>query len=83
MMLGAGRETKESPIDYQAGMILKKKTGDRVAAGEVIGELFTSQEERLEKAGRHFLESVTIASAMPEKEKLIYARVTEKGIEYL
>ena len=83
MMLGAGRETKESPIDYQAGMILKKKTGDRVAAGEVIGELFTSQEERLEKAGRHFLESVTIASAMPEKEKLIYARVTEAGIEYL
>lgn len=82
MMLGAGRETKDSGIDYQAGIILKKKTGDQVEAGEVIGELFTSQEERLDMAAQHFLESVTIRPSRPLPEKLIYARVTEHGIEY-
>ncbi len=82
MMLGAGRETKDSGIDYQAGIILKKKTGDQVEAGEVIGELFTSQEERLDMAAQHFLESVTIRPSRPLPEKLIYARVTELGVEY-
>ncbi len=37
MILGAGRETKESSLDYSAGFWLKKKTGDYVKKGECIG----------------------------------------------
>lgn len=37
MMLGAGRETKQSTLDYSAGFWLRKKTGDFVEKGECIG----------------------------------------------
>ena len=47
VLLGAGRETKESALDYGAGIILKKKPGDRVARGEVMAVLFASKEELL------------------------------------
>ena len=35
MELGAGREKKEDPIDYSAGIVLRKKVGDFVRKGEV------------------------------------------------
>jgi len=42
MTLGAGRATKDSLIDYSAGIILKKKIGDKVETGECIAELYSS-----------------------------------------
>lgn len=83
MMLGAGRETKESTLDYQAGIILKKKTGDAVKAGEVIAELLTSEEPRIEGARERFLAATVIGDEKPQAEKLVYARVTAQGAERL
>ena len=34
MMLGAGRQTKEDDIDLSVGLVLHKKVGDFVEAGE-------------------------------------------------
>lgn len=42
MMLGAGRETKESEIDLSAGLYLHKKVGDKVEKGEVIATLYSN-----------------------------------------
>lgn len=39
MLLGAGRVSKESPIDLAAGIVLFKKVGDRVAAGEPLATM--------------------------------------------
>ena len=36
VMLGAGRNKKEDTIDYSAGILLRKKYGDRVEAGETM-----------------------------------------------
>lgn len=82
MMLGAGRETKESQLDYLAGIVLKKKTGDKVQEGEVIALLYTSEEWRVQGAAQRFLQSVTFSSEAPASGKLIYARVTSEGSEY-
>lgn len=38
-LVGAGRQTKESPIDPGAGVMLFKKVGDPVEAGETLVEL--------------------------------------------
>ncbi len=83
MMLGAGRETKEDKLDYLAGIILKKKTGDAVRAGEVIAELRASDEALFAGAEGKFLASLTIADEKPQPEPLIYARVTAEGVEYV
>jgi pyrimidine-nucleoside phosphorylase len=48
--LGAGRETKESEIDYGAGILLKKKIGDYVKANEELALLYSNKESNFEKA---------------------------------
>ena len=42
--LGAGRATKDSVIDYSAGIILEKKTGDAVSCGDVVARLYANDE---------------------------------------
>ena len=50
MALGAGRETKESPIDYGAGILLNKKIGDKVKRGEKLATLFSDKKSNFGKA---------------------------------
>lgn len=45
MRLGAGRETLEDSIDMSAGIILRKKVGDYVNAGDIIFEVHTNIED--------------------------------------
>lgn len=80
-MLGAGRETKESAIDYAAGIILHKKTGDAVKKGEVIAKLYAEREELFERAKDTLKAAVTIEAEPAGNEPLIYARVTKDGVE--
>lgn len=44
-ILGAGRETKEDPIDYAVGVVLTKKTGDKVSKGETIAVIHANSEQ--------------------------------------
>ena len=80
-MLGAGRETKDSEIDYTAGIVLKKKTGDSVKAGDVLAVLYTSNDSLFEAAEEKYQQSVVIQAEAPKEEPLIYARVTPNGVE--
>lgn len=81
VVLGAGRETKESPIDFAAGLILHKKFGDEVKKGDVLVTMYTSKEEALEPAKKMYLEATTIGSEPVAKEPLIYARVEKDKVE--
>ena len=80
-LLGAGRETKESLIDYTAGIILHKKTGDKVETGDILATLYTGDETKFEAAEKRFYDSLMIADQAGKEEKLIYARVTADGVE--
>ncbi|MBQ2994958.1 MAG: pyrimidine-nucleoside phosphorylase, partial [Peptococcaceae bacterium] len=73
MLLGAGRETKQSIIDPTAGMILRKKVGDTVQEGEVIAELHynTPYAERLDAAAEAVLNAYQIGDSQPETLPLI------------
>lgn len=44
LLLGAGRLTIDSKIDYSAGMVLNKKVGDRVSKGEVLVTIHTNKD---------------------------------------
>ncbi len=81
-MLGAGRETKEDQIDYSAGIVLKKKTGDKVSVGDTLAVFHTSKEDLIENARVRFLESLEIKMEVPEPQKHVYARVTKDQVEY-
>ena len=50
MLLGAGRARVESTIDPAVGVILHKKVGDAVAAGEPLCTVLVNDETHLESA---------------------------------
>lgn len=81
VVLGAGRETKESEIDFSAGLILHKKFGDAVKKGESLVTLYTSKESALKNAEQMYREAVVIGDDKPEKEPLVYARIEKDKVE--
>ena len=81
VLLGAGRNTKEDPIDYGAGIVLKKKYGEKVMPGDVLAVLYADSMERIQAGADKFLSSCTISQDAPGPETLIYARVSEYEVE--
>lgn len=72
VILGAGREKKGDPIDSSAGIVLKKKTGDRVEKGDTLAIFYTDDESKIEEAKREFFEAFTFGNKKPTAQKLIY-----------
>ena len=60
VMLGAGRTVKDGPIDYSAGIVMHKKTGDAVSMGERIATLYASDESLFTNAAQTYLAATTI-----------------------
>lgn len=81
-ILGAGRETKEDTIDYSAGIVLKKKTGDKIQKGDVLAVLYGNKQEKMQPAKEQFLKALKVEETAPQKQKLIYARVTSEEVEW-
>jgi pyrimidine-nucleoside phosphorylase len=79
--LGAGRETKDSVIDYSAGIILKNKIGSYVKKGDVIAILYASKEELFQQANKMILDAYQIGDSKPIEKPLIFARVEKNGVE--
>lgn len=44
MRLGAGRETKDDVIDMSAGIVIAKKVGDKIVAGDILAVVHTNVE---------------------------------------
>lgn len=74
-LLGAGRETKESKLDYAAGIVLHKKTGDFVKQGETLATLYAATDEKCRAGDQRFLQSLTFSDVPPEKRPLILGTV--------
>ena len=74
-LLGAGRQKKEDAIDYAAGIVLKKKTGDYVRAGEPLAVLYTNTPSSLAESERVLLGALTWGETAPAAQKLIYGIV--------
>ena len=79
-LLGAGRTAKEDSVDYSAGIILKKKTGDYVREGEALAVLLASEETLFGESERVFMGALEFSGQKPEREPLIFARVEKEKI---
>ncbi len=71
LLLGGGRETKESCIDLTVGVILNKKRGDEVQKGEVLATIHANDKEKLAVAKERLQKSYVITSEPTEKESVI------------
>ena len=72
LALGAGRRTKDEDIDYSAGIILNKKTGDYVSEGNTIATLLSSSMEKIDTAAEIFARSIDFSNSVPKAEPLIF-----------
>lgn len=81
VLLGAGRETKESAIDLSAGLVLHKKYGDAVRKGDPLVTFYTSRPEKLAEAESLYREAIRTGSEPPKKIPLVFARVERDSIE--
>ncbi|PJK17807.1 pyrimidine-nucleoside phosphorylase [Chryseomicrobium excrementi] len=76
MILGAGRATKESEIDLAVGIVLHKKVGDRVEAGEALATFYANSED-IADAKEKFLSNITISEQAAEAPPLVYKIITK------
>lgn len=76
MMLGAGRVTKESPINPSAGITLARKPGDRVEKGDVLMLLHADDSSLFDAACRAIDNAVHIGKDKPDEAPLIIDIIT-------
>jgi len=81
MLLGAGREEKESKIDLSVGIVLKKKVGNRININENLAEVHYNDSEKLKEAKKKLLSSFIIGIKKPVKLPLILATISRQGIK--
>ena len=73
--LGAGRATKNAKIDYSAGILFSKKTGDVVNRGDIIATLYSSNKNALCAAASELRLAILISDEAPNKLPLIAERI--------
>ena len=71
LILGGGRETKESEIDLSVGLILHKKVGDPVKIGEPLATIHANDKEKLAIAKTRFLQAYHFSETPRNKTELI------------
>src|SRR5271169_6886674 len=71
MLLGGGRETKEESVDPAVGLVLEKKIGDVVTAGENLCTVHYNLDARLPPAMRLLSESFEIGDEAPAALPLV------------
>lgn len=71
LILGGGRETKESVIDPTVGLVFSKKVADPVKKGDVLATIYGNDEEKVKQAVLHFKENYRIIEEKPTKPIMI------------
>lgn len=80
LILGGGRETKDSIIDLSVGIRLHKKLGDYVNQGDSLATLYANDSSKLQEAKQRFLQAYVIGSEKPVIPPYVYAVVTKDGV---
>ncbi|MHC5372273.1 pyrimidine-nucleoside phosphorylase [Enterococcus sp. LJL120] len=75
MMLGAGRKTKEDEIDHSVGLMLHKKVGDQVKAGESLMTIYSNTED-IADVKELLYQNVTIGGPT-EEPPLLHGIITD------
>ncbi len=81
LILGAGRKTMESVIDFAAGIKIKAKIGDYVNAGDTLAVLLTNDEAAIAESEATYQSAITIEEQKPLTKPQLLARVEKDKAE--
>jgi pyrimidine-nucleoside phosphorylase len=79
MALGAGRQRIEDRIDHGTGILIAKKPGERVRAGEPILELLYNDDRGLADASALAHAAIRLSSEPPVLRPLVLGAVAQEG----
>jgi pyrimidine-nucleoside phosphorylase len=71
LRLGAGRRTKDDEIDHSVGIVLRKKRGDEVAAGDTVAEIHARDEAAADAAIEEVLAAYELGDEAPPERSVI------------
>ena len=77
VVLGGGREKKEDAVDPAVGLVLHKKVGDEVAAGEPLCTVHYNSDQRLDEALAMLRVGYHVAPVAPETPRTLIHQVIE------
>jgi pyrimidine-nucleoside phosphorylase len=80
IMLGAGRQKVDDRIDPKAGILLRKKEGDRVEDHEVVATFFTDREDVIDAARSRIAKSFQIGITPSAQRPLIHSLIDKAGV---
>jgi thymidine phosphorylase len=81
VILGGGRERKEDSVDPAVGIVLHKKVGDRVAAGEPLATIYYNAEARAARARQLIETSCLISDSAPATKRPLIHKIIGKSAE--
>ncbi len=79
VILGGGRERKEDSVDPSVGIVLHKKVGDCVDAGEPLATIHYNAEAKAQRAREIIEQSCSIDDTPPTKRALIHKVIGRSG----
>jgi pyrimidine-nucleoside phosphorylase len=84
LVLGGGREKKEDAIDPAVGIVLHKKVGDKVSAGEPLCTLYYNSNARLAEAhslieASYSFSATPVAARGPLVHRIIQSKSSQAG----
>jgi pyrimidine-nucleoside phosphorylase len=79
LLLGGGRENKESEIDLSVGIVLKKKVGDKVEKNDVVATLYANDLEKLKIAKERLENAYEFSKTPTKKQRLVKWIISKNG----
>jgi pyrimidine-nucleoside phosphorylase len=80
LKLGAGREKLDSTVDLDVGMLIKKKTGDKVEKNEKLVKIFANEYQKGKKAEERVKAAFKIGKKKVKRLKKVLFAIDEKGV---
>src|SRR5581483_5166162 len=75
--LGAGRKKADDVIDYAAGVMFDRRTGDEIRSGDTIARIQLGSKRDREPLIRRFLSFVQFGDAPPKPRALVQEHLTQ------
>ena len=69
--LGAGRRTKDDPIDHSVGIVVRAKRGDYVEAGQALAEIHARTEDEARFGAGEVLAAYVISDVAPRERPVL------------
>jgi pyrimidine-nucleoside phosphorylase len=71
LRLGAGRATKDDPIDHAVGIVVLAKRGDRVEAGDRLAEIHAQDQAAADRAAAEVVAAYELGADEPEHRPVV------------